>query len=90
MELLPEIKTSSSDDRASEWLERGVVDCKVRVVDGNLEEERPETQQAVMVNPKKQLRWEWRNGKVEVGDGLLKVIEQVDEDGRVLTEHRAE
>lgn len=90
IELLPEIKTSSSDDRASEWLERGAIDGGIRVVNDDLGEKRPEVQQATIVKPKKQLRWDWRDGSLESSDGLPKVIEKVDDNGMVLTKHQAE
>ena len=90
IELLPEIRTSSTDDRASEWLERGVIDSGIRVVDDELGEKRPEVQQATIVKPKKQLRWDWRGGSLESSDGLPEVIEKVDNNGMVLTEHQAE
>ncbi|EDU50791.1 hypothetical protein PtrSN002B_003625 [Pyrenophora tritici-repentis] len=90
IELLPEIKTESVDDRASEWLERGAIDSGVRIVDDGLGERRPELQQAMILKPKKQLRWDWKDGKLEGSDGLPKVIEKVDKEGVVLTEHNPE
>ena len=51
IELLPEIKTSSSNDRASEWLERGVTDNGVDVVDGDLGMKKPEMRQIAFVKP---------------------------------------
>jgi hypothetical protein len=90
IELLPEIKTSSSDDRASEWLERGNVDEGVDVVSGDLGEKKPEVHPALVVKPKKQLRWDWRDGKMDNGDGSPKIIVSTDKDGIVCTEYDAE
>ncbi|EFQ92342.1 hypothetical protein PTT_10590 [Pyrenophora teres f. teres 0-1] len=90
IELLPEIKTDSIDDRASEWLERGAIDSGVRMVNADLREKQPELQQAIILKPKKQLRWDWKDGKVEGSGDLPKVIEKVDEEGMVLTERKPE
>jgi hypothetical protein len=90
IELLPEIKTSSSDERASEWLERGNVDEGVDVVSGDLGEKKPEVHPALVVKPKKQLRWDWRDGKMDNGDGSPKIIESTDKDGMVCTEYDVE
>jgi hypothetical protein len=86
MQLLPEIKTSeSSDGRASEWLERGKVEQG-----GDLEEKKAKTGQVVGVKQERQLRWDWRDGKMEVGDGKPRVIEKTDEDGMVCKVYDAE
>ncbi|KAH6879223.1 hypothetical protein BKA58DRAFT_409519 [Alternaria rosae] len=92
IELLPEIKTSASDDRASEWLECGVTDEGINVVHGDLGQKKPEIQQAMVVRPKKQLRWEWRDEKVDSGAVPKKsrVIERTDKDGIVCGEYRTE
>lgn len=90
IELLPEIKTSSSDDRASEWLEQGVDNKGAEVVHGDLGEKKPDTQQVAVLKPKKQLRWDWRDGKVSGDDGLPKRIEKVDKDGMVCVDYRSE
>jgi hypothetical protein len=90
IELLPEIKTSSSDDRASEWLERGNVYEGVDVVNGDLGEKKPDVHPALVVKPKKQLRWDWRDGKMDRGDGSPRIIESTDKDGMVCTEYDAE
>jgi hypothetical protein len=92
IELLPEIKTSSSDERASEWLERGVADEGINVVQGDLGQKKPEMQQAMVVRPKKQLRWDWRDGKLDNGGVPLKprVIERIDKDGMACREYRTE
>ena len=90
IELLPEIKTSSSDDRASEWLEQGVSDKGVEVVHGDSGEKKPDTQQMAVLKPKKQLRWDWRDEKVNGDDGLPKTIEKVDKDGMVCADYRPE
>lgn len=92
IELLPEIKTTASDDRASEWLERGVTDEGINVVHGDLGEKKSEMTQAVVVRPKKQLRWEWRDGKVDNGavPKRSRVIERTDKDGIVCREYRTE
>ena len=60
------------------------------MVNDDLGEKRPEVQQATIVKPKKQLRWDWRDGSLESSDGLPKVIEKVDDNGMVLTKHQAE
>ncbi|RMZ66696.1 hypothetical protein GMOD_00002056 [Pyrenophora seminiperda CCB06] len=91
IELLPEIETSSSDDRADEWLERGVINSGIRMVNHDLGEKRPELQQAIIINRKKQLRWDWRDGNEKTSDDdLPKVLREVDRVGMVLTEHQAE
>lgn len=92
IELLPEIKTSASDDRASEWLGRGVTDEGINVVHGDLGQKKPETQQAMVARPKKQLRWEWRDEKVDSGAVPKKsrVIERTDKDGIACREYRTE
>ena len=87
IELLPEIKTSSSDDRASEWLERGNADEGVNIVSGDLREKKTEVH---LAKPKKQLRWEWKDGKMDNADGSPKIIESTDKDGMVCTEYDAE
>ena len=89
IKLLPEIKTSSGDDRANEWLDRGVTDEGINVVHGDLGQTKPEMQQAMVIKPKKQLRWDWRDGKLEHGSGRPKVIERMDKEGMVCTEYRA-
>jgi hypothetical protein len=90
IELLPEIKTSSSEDRTSEWLERGNVDEGVDVVSGDLGEKKMDVHPALVVKPKKQLRWDWKEGKMESGDGTPKVIVETDRDGMVCVEYETE
>jgi hypothetical protein len=60
IELLPQIKTTS-DDKASEWLERGVADEGVNVNQGDSSQKKLKMQQAMAIKPKKQLRWDRRD-----------------------------
>ena len=90
IELLPEIKTSSSEDRASEWLERGNVDEGVDVVSGDLGEKKIDMHPALVIKPKKQLRWDWKDGKMEAGDGRPKIIVETEEERMVCMEYEAE
>ena len=58
IEFLPETKTNCTNDRVSEWLEQGVTDKGVDVMDGDLGVKQPEMRQVAVVKPKKHLRWE--------------------------------
>ncbi|KAF1941606.1 hypothetical protein EJ02DRAFT_503367 [Clathrospora elynae] len=90
IELLPEIKTSSSDDRANQWLEQGKVDEGVDVAGGDLgQKEAPKAVQVMGMKQKKEVRWDCRTGNMDSGDGLLKFIKKTDGDGMVCREHAA-
>ncbi|KAF1830218.1 hypothetical protein BDW02DRAFT_573269 [Decorospora gaudefroyi] len=85
IELLPEIKTSSCDDRASEWLERGKIDD-----DEGVGEKRPKPPQVLGAKPEKKLRWDWRDEKMGGEEGSPKRIESTDGNGMVCKEYEAE
>lgn len=88
IKLLPEINTRCSDDRASEWLERGVTDNGVDVVDGDLRIKKPEMRQIAVVKPRKYLRWECGDGGMM--DGRSGGVEKAKDDGVSCTQHRLE
>lgn len=88
IELLPEIKTNCTDDRASEWLEQGVIDKGVDVVDGDLGVKQPEMRQVAVVEPKKHLRWECRDGVIT--RDRLPGDEKMKDDGTMCTQYRLE
>jgi hypothetical protein len=44
---------------------------------------------ALVVKPKKQLRWDWKDGKMEVGDGRPKIIVETDGEGMVCMKYEA-
>ncbi|KAG9188806.1 hypothetical protein G6011_07511 [Alternaria panax] len=90
IELLPEIKTSASDDKANEWLERGVADEGINLVHGDLGQKKPEMTRAMVIKPKKQLRWDRREGKLDNGSERPRVIERTDKDGMVCMEYRSD
>ncbi|EUC47609.1 hypothetical protein COCMIDRAFT_3403 [Bipolaris oryzae ATCC 44560] len=90
IELLPEIKTSSSDDRASEWLEQGVADKGFDVVDGDLGEKKPEMRQVAVMKPKKHLRWECTDENMDGRDRTPSVAENTKYDGTVCTKYQSE
>jgi hypothetical protein len=89
IELLPEINTSSSDDRANEWLERGVVGEGVNVLHGDLGQKKPEMQQAIVVKPKKQLGWDCRDGRTDHSGRSSMVVEKTNKDGVVCAPNQA-
>ena len=89
IELLPQSK-AASEDKASEWLERGVADEGISVNQGDLNQKKLETQQAMAIKPKKQLRWDRRDGKVDNSGDSLKVFEKKDKDGMVCREYQTE
>ncbi|EOA88969.1 hypothetical protein ACJQWK_05641 [Exserohilum turcicum] len=90
IELLPEIKTSSSDSRAVEWLEQGVAHEGVDVVDGDLGEKKPDIRHVAVAKPKKQLRWECRAENMVHHDTSPGVIEKTENDGVKCVEHGTE
>ncbi|EMD63295.1 hypothetical protein COCSADRAFT_359607 [Bipolaris sorokiniana ND90Pr] len=90
IELLPKIKTSSSDDRASEWLEQGVSDKGFDVVEGDLGEKKHEMRQVAVMKPKKHLRWECTDENMDGCDRVPGVAEDTKGDRTACTEYQSE
>lgn len=66
IELLPEIRTSTSSDRAEDWLEQR----DSRVMDGDLGFK---AYRILGVKEKEALKWDWRDGKKDVTEPRDKV-----------------
>jgi hypothetical protein len=80
IELLPEIKASSSDDKASEWLRRGNGNCGTGVEQGGSGVlVKLETYQVLDANQQEEVGWDWNAGKMDIGDSSPTIIESREE-----------
>lgn len=71
IELLPHIKTS--EDRADEWLERGMGGNKMDVDEGDLGVQKvAKAYQVLGVKRDGDFRWDWKTGRVESTKDLPK------------------